>query len=229
MPSTGTVTVGEVITALSGLGGEADSSEIKERVISNRGGGLPSRYTYWESYRNTIDQVIHHYCRQCKKFLHGDAHFQQISPGRYRLAGSRKEAADYSSRPKNVRAGAGFGDPENNRKVERAAIDAARTYYKSHGWKVQSAEAAKRGFDLLCTKGSKSKHVEVKGIAGNVESFVITAREVTQAKNDRQFVLCTVGLALSKNPHLTRYAGEDFIREFTLEPSAFHATRRRRI
>lgn len=88
MSTSGSVTVDEVIRALSELGREASSSEIKNRVNANRGGGLPSQYSYWKSYFNTIDQVIQQHCPQCKKCRGGAVYFEQVSEGRYKLTGS---------------------------------------------------------------------------------------------------------------------------------------------
>jgi hypothetical protein len=80
-----------------------------------------------------------------------------------------------------IKTGAGFGNPETNRKVERAAISCVTEWYESRGWQVQSVEIEKRGFDLLCVKRSIEEHVEVKGIQGSLPAFIITAREVRQA------------------------------------------------
>ena len=87
------------------------------------------------------------------------------------------------------RVGAGFGTPETNRKVERAAIPFVTKHYKSQGWRVKSVEANKCGFDLLCIKDSTEEHIEVKGVQGKAAEFIVTAREVNQAKSDKRFVL----------------------------------------
>lgn len=94
MVKQGTVTVDEVIDALRELGNEADSDEIKSRVISKRGADvLPKSYSTWESYRNTIDQLIHYHCPQCDKFKRKEVYFEQVSRGRYRLVDSEREKA----------------------------------------------------------------------------------------------------------------------------------------
>jgi hypothetical protein len=121
------------------------------------------------------------------------------------------------------RGGAIFGPPETNRKVERAAITFVTNYYESRGWKVESIEADNRGFDLLCVKGSIEKHVEVKGIQGKIESFIITKSEVHLAKTDKRFILCVVMEAISKQPQLTQYSAEAFIQRFDLTPLSFWA------
>jgi len=125
-----------------------------------------------------------------------------------------------------LRVGAGFGDPETNRKVERAAIACVAKYYESHGWTVQSVEADRCGFDLLCVKGALEEHVEVKGIQGEVVSFIITSGEVRQAQDDEHFVLCVVTSAISNQPQLSHYEAKDFAQRFNLSPIAFRASLR---
>lgn len=91
MLKSGTVTVNEVSSALEELGGEADSDEIKKKVISRRGADtLPNSYSSWESYLNTIDQLIHYHCPQCDKFQNKKTLFYQVSRGRYRLINANK-------------------------------------------------------------------------------------------------------------------------------------------
>jgi hypothetical protein len=80
-----TATLVDVIDALVSLGGEADSHDIKKKVIAKRGNILPDGYSYWSSYEKSIDQVIHFHCSQCAKFK-GAEYFVQVSRGRYRLA-----------------------------------------------------------------------------------------------------------------------------------------------
>lgn len=136
--------------------------------------------------------------------------------------GDEQQALEEQAR----RIGAGFGSPETNRQVEQAAISFVTEYYKSRGWSVQSVEAERRGFDLLCTKDAFEEHVEVKGIQGETVSFIITAGEVRQAQSDDRFVLCVVTSAISNRPRLSRYSVKDFSEGFDLAPLAFRATLR---
>lgn len=124
------------------------------------------------------------------------------------------------------RIGAGFGSPETNRQVEQAAISFVTKDYESRGWMVQSVEAGRRGFDLLCTKDALEEHVEVKGIQGEMVSFIVTAGEFRQAQSDNCFVLCVVTSALSDHPRLFRYSAKDFFKWFDLAPLTFRATLR---
>ena len=91
---------------------------------------------------------------------------------------------DEVTRPYATRHGAGFGNPENNPVVEKAAVDLVTTRYRQLGWKVKTVEHEKCGFDLRCTKVRTVQEVEVKGIAGSHENFIITAGEVNQARNN---------------------------------------------
>jgi hypothetical protein len=125
-----------------------------------------------------------------------------------------------------VKKGAGFGNPETNKKVERAAVSFVIEWYESKGWVVTSVEANKCGYDLLCSKDSTKEHVEVKGIQGTKPQFIITANELHQALNNPFFVLCVVTGALSDNRQLNCYRGSDFIKKFNLTPLAYRAALR---
>lgn len=120
------------------------------------------------------------------------------------------------------KVGSGFGYFETNKKIEEAAVSAVTSYYKKRGWKVTSVETKKRGFDLLCTKGSKEEHVEVKGIQGNDLSFIITAGEVKRSQSDKKFVICVVTSA-SSDPKLHKFTAKDFSNQFDLEAIAYRA------
>lgn len=97
-----------------------------------------------------------------------------------------------------------------------------KEHYRASGWKVQSVESEKKGFDLLCIKDATEAHVEVKGAQGDQDSFIITAREVATAKTDPYFVLSLVTSALA-NPSLSKYSGAEFIKNFKLRSLAYRA------
>lgn len=65
----------------------------------------------------------------------------------------------------NKSGGAGFGNPEENKEVETAAIAFVTKLYESEGWQVVSVENEKCGFDLICTRGTTIENVEVKWIS----------------------------------------------------------------
>lgn len=137
---------------------------------------------------------------------------------------SGSDTLDISDVEKQISVGAGFGNAEMNRKVMDAAVSFVSEWYEACGWDVQSVEAERCGYDLLCMKGSAEKHVEVKGVKGTVLSFIITAGEVRQARTNRRFILCVVTSALSDTPQMFRYTGQEFIQKFKLEELAYRAS-----
>jgi hypothetical protein len=121
--------------------------------------------------------------------------------------------------------GAGFGTPAENKQVEEAAIGTVKRSYEDDGWDVRSVEREKCGFDLECRKSRVVEHVEVKGVRGTEQSFIITAGEVEQARKDPTFVLMVVTSALSALPNVTRYSGAAFLGQFRLAPVQYRAVR----
>ena len=122
--------------------------------------------------------------------------------------------------------GGGFGEPEQNAKVERAAVKVVTKWYKKRGWKVKSVEDQRRGFDLLCRRDGAEEHVEVKGTSGNDSRFIITAGELRRAEEDNRFVLALVRRALSRRPVVDQWAGDVFCQDFELDPVQYWARKR---
>ena len=143
------------------------------------------------------------------------------------VAGVSAQQFDEISLSDKTQMGAGFGNPETNSKVERAAIAVVIDWYESESWTVESVEAKKCGYDMLCRKDSEENHVEVKGVQGKLVAFIITAAEVRQAQNDSDFVLCVVTSALTDDPKLNLYDGETFISDFELSPLSYRALLRK--
>ena len=139
-----------------------------------------------------------------------------------RIPDGAAAAADQKT-PVGISTGAGYGDPEKNKLVERAAIAAVKAHYELYGWDVKSVEREKRGFDFICKKGEIEENVEVKGIGGDIESFPITAGEVEQARMNPRFVLVVVTQALSRAPATIRYAAEQFLSSFSLDVVQYRA------
>jgi hypothetical protein len=67
------------------------------------------------------------------------------------------------------------------------------------------------------------ENVEVKGVRGPQPCFIITAREVEQARQNGKFILMVVTSALSSSPKITRYSGAEFCRRFELSAIQFRA------
>lgn len=143
------------------------------------------------------------------------------------FAGDVPQQFDEDLSPEKTPTGAGFGTPETNRKVERAAVAVVTDWYESEGWTVESVEAAKCGYDLFCRKESEENHVEVKGVQGELVAFIITAAEVRQAQKDSEFVLCVVTSALTNEPKLNLYDAESFVSDFELSPLSYRAVLRK--
>src|SRR5258708_38590568 len=123
---------------------------------------------------------------------------------------------------------AAFGDPETNRKVERAAVAAVTRRYERGGWKVESVERLGIGYDLRCTRQKQIERVEVKGRSGDSEHFIMTRGECRQATIGDDYVLCVVSNAL-RLPAIRIFTATDLRRVFDFEPPAYvlHPKRRR--
>lgn len=120
--------------------------------------------------------------------------------------------------------GAGFGDAETNAEVEKAAVDAVTKKYKADGWTVDDVSKQNLGYDLDCRCGEKIRHVEVKGVSGELEEFIITRNEVETAKANPAFVLAVVTRARTTAPIIREYTGPEMLARFGLTPISFKAT-----
>lgn len=125
-----------------------------------------------------------------------------------------------------VPAGAGFGDSERNREVESKAVERVTMHYGCEGWEVITVESERCGYDLRCRRGEEELHVEVKGVGGTEEKFVITANELKTAEQDARFILALVTGALSEKPRLRLFPQREFRQVFSFEPIDYWAIRR---
>ena len=137
--------------------------------------------------------------------------------------GQMQEPTEESSQEQT---GAGFETPEENKEVEEAAIRTVTKSYEDAGWVVRSTEQDKCGFDLECRKNRAVENVEVKGVRGTEQGFLITAGEVEQARSNRNFVLAVVTSALSA-PVLAKYSGTEFLKLFELSVVQYRAVLKR--
>src|SRR5260370_29233546 len=62
-------------------------------------------------------------------------------------------------------SGAGFGTPEQNRQVEKAACKAVKEYFRKRGFKISSREKECLGYDFDEYRNGQTSNVEVKGIS----------------------------------------------------------------
>ena len=118
-------------------------------------------------------------------------------------------------------AGAGFGDPETNALVEKAAVDFVTA--KFSGWHVEDVSEENLGYDLRCSRGSETRHVEVTGVKGGQEEFIITRNELQTSETDPDFVLAVVTRARTEVPSLREYSGPAMREHFGFTPIAFRA------
>ena len=121
------------------------------------------------------------------------------------------------------RQGGGYGDPEKNRCVERAAIRHVTRNLRGKGYRVRSRETEKLGYDLEAIRGASVLHVEVKGVAGHLVEFLITRNEFEKARCDSNYKLHVVTRALSSSPREHAHSGSDLRRLFSFEPTAYRA------
>lgn len=115
--------------------------------------------------------------------------------------------------------GAGFGDPETNRKVEIAAMNAVIAHYA--GWTHDDVSLDKCGWDITFTQGSMEVHAEVKGVSGRKPTILLTRNEFRAAERDSLWRLVVVTRALvAPSVH-------EFDREIAIEASEPYVYRAR--
>jgi hypothetical protein len=119
--------------------------------------------------------------------------------------------------------GAGFGSPEENKRVEKAAVRFVRHHFEKKDWAVHSVERDRCGYDLKCTVSSRELHVEVKGIRGGACSFILTNQERGRALTDNDFWVYAVTHAL-RRPKMEIISGNELMRRFKLRPIQWMAT-----
>jgi hypothetical protein len=104
------------------------------------------------------------------------------------------------------RLGTGFGNPEENRRVESAGMSAVREALENQDWDVDEVSRTRGiGYDLRATRGRSEDHVEVKAVRGTARSFIITEGELQASKTDRRWRLALVTEALTR-PTITWYS-----------------------
>lgn len=101
-----------------------------------------------------------------------------------------------------VLSGAGFGDAQTNKLVEDAAV----TYVTEQYLKIERgctdediADVSKQnlGWDLTARLRGDEEHIEVKGAAGSLPRFFLTANEYKAASEDQAWRLVVVTDALT--------------------------------
>jgi hypothetical protein len=98
----------------------------------------------------------------------------------------------------------GAVDPEQNARIEKAAVDRVTSHYEQKGWVVRDVSTEDLGWDLECTRRGQTHCVEVKGLTASSPSPTsISRNERTQferAVNDadwaKQYRLAVVHEAI---------------------------------
>jgi hypothetical protein len=111
---------------------------------------------------------------------------------RARTGSAKSAASSIAEIARRTVGGAGFGSPEENKRIERAAIRVATVHFERDGWRVRSVEADKVGYDLHCDRAGQILRAEVKGVRGTERRFILTAGEYRRARTDPEFALCVV-------------------------------------
>lgn len=102
--------------------------------------------------------------------------------------------------PDTRTSGQGFGLSQAERKaVELRAMQVARAIYEDAGWEVIDTSSS-NPFDLLATKESEKRFVEVKGTTGEGLSVILTHGEVRhiQGNPKRSALVIVSGIVLEK-------------------------------
>lgn len=122
--------------------------------------------------------------------------------------------------------GAGFGTPENNKRVESAAVKHMVRCLRRAGWSVRDVSRENRGYDLLCKRRGREVHVEVKGATGGEQQFMLTSHEKDIWSSDTRFVLAFVGNALSSRPIISQFRGPQSQADFEFRVVSYVGMRR---
>lgn len=206
------------------LNGSLDRKEVAKRVEAT---GLSGLGKHGKTPHETIGKFMSQ---------NNSGFFERVDKGCYKSTEKAKKDPKIKALIQKIQAislnlgaegntndvGSGFSDYESRLKTEKAAISYVENIYKNEGWVVKSVELDKKGYDLLCTRGSQIECVEVKGIQGNKLSFIITDGEVKQAERNPNFVIYIVTAAI-ENPQYYKYTGQELIKNFDLIPLSFKA------
>lgn len=122
-----------------------------------------------------------------------------------------------------------FPDPEHRRRVEHAAIAAAKRWLKQHEYAWTSTQHLLCGYDLLGRHRATGAqlHVEVKGTSTETDYFYITQNEWLHSDSPFwRLALVTNALASPQTTILTR---EQIDFRFSLEPLAYRARSKARV
>lgn len=216
-----------VLTALYHIRAFNPASAVKMKQLVSAMREVQKVCGYKKDISNTYSDLCNRLANHGWLDKTDDTRWFFIESAQNKITGGRKgdENGSNEASPQPAPSGAGFGNPEENKEVEKAAIAIVKKKYKFDGWTVKSVEKDKCGYDLECHKGETTENIEVKGVRGSEQSFFITDREVQQAQTNPKFVLFLVTSALT-SPVLSRYSGPEFVRRFELKVVQYRAALR---
>lgn len=202
----GSVTLNEVIEALKFLRGKATSREIEDYIIDSRGGILPEVYKYggWNSYRETINQVIQYHCTFYSKYK-GPEYFKYLGPRYYELLHftSTDNFVFVQSRQIESHSYADKTKIDENqfeellrKKKEIGALGEEKVFEYEKKYLIEngrhnlannvrhiSKESISEGYDIISYDlNGNNKYIEVKTSQQKDANFFITDNELTKAK-----------------------------------------------
>jgi hypothetical protein len=111
-----------------------------------------------------------------------------------------------------------FADDETNRRVRESAMQYVTAAFEEKGWTVMEVDDPEQGYDLQCTMDDEHLHVVVKGNVNDAVEFMLGELEYARAERDGHFAMCLVTGALSGNPSLLTFSGDDLYDLFDARP-----------
>jgi len=149
---------------------------------------------------------------------------RQLATSSVQLLSNALHARPKVPAPRLRSKGAGFGSPEQNALVEAAAVDHVTQHFEKQKWAVRPVERDNCGYDLVCTRREERQNVEVKGISGAAEEFIITENEIRCSKVDDEWCIAIVTTALTQ-PSARVLTRAEFHDVFKLTPISYRAKR----
>lgn len=117
-------------------------------------------------------------------------------------------------------SGGGFPDSKTRKEIENAAIKHVTNFLKKEGFQVDDRQDENLGYDLLATKDTVTRFIEVKGTDGQEPRFFITRNESKFADENCEWFIYIVCLA-RKSPQLHVFTGREMHQKFTFDPLAW--------
>jgi len=148
--------------------------------------GFPGQSNVWYPQLNLQQPGVDDFVRRLAKYI-------SKTPG---ARVTREELKPPARR--GGRKWTGTLDHAHNAAVEAAAIDVAWKHYEAAGYSVESVESDNLGWDLVASKGTRTLHIEVKGVSAAAIYFELTPNEYSKLKQfASKYRVCVVCDALT--------------------------------